>query len=95
MGHGHPAEDEWAAPEPTARSVFIEQAMRMLGVSRRTLYYRIRDGRLQTIRVHGGSQRVLIDSIRNLVATDRQRGARRRASSGAAPSVSPQTLSYR
>jgi excisionase family DNA binding protein len=35
----------------------------MLGVSRRTIYNRIRDGRLQTIRTPGGSQRVLLDSV--------------------------------
>ena len=35
----------------------------MLGVSRRTIYNRIREGRLQTIRTLGGSQRVLIDSV--------------------------------
>jgi predicted DNA-binding transcriptional regulator AlpA len=92
--HAHPAEDEWVGDEPKTRSVFIEQAMRMLGVSRRTLYYRIRDGRLQTIRVRGGSQRVLIDSIRNLVATDKQRAARR-TSSGAGSAVSSQAHSCR
>ena len=41
------------------RSVSIEQAAQLLGVSRRTVYYRIRDGRLRTIRTLGGSQRVL------------------------------------
>ena len=35
----------------------------LLGVSRRTIYNRIREGRLQTIRTLGGSQRVLIDSV--------------------------------
>jgi excisionase family DNA binding protein len=45
------------------RSVSIEQAAQLLGVSRRTVYYRIRDGRLRTIRTLGGSQRVLMDSI--------------------------------
>jgi excisionase family DNA binding protein len=35
----------------------------MLGVSRRTIYNRIREGRLQTIRTLGGSQRVLLDSV--------------------------------
>lgn len=45
------------------RSVSIEQAARMLGVSRRTIYNRIRDGRLQTIRTLGGSQRVLLESV--------------------------------
>ncbi|MGH9140685.1 MAG: hypothetical protein ACRD2I_06035 [Vicinamibacterales bacterium] len=34
-----------------------------MGVSRRTIYNRIRDGRLQTIRTLGGSQRVLLDSV--------------------------------
>ena len=36
------------------RSVSIEQAAQILGVSRRTVYYRIRDGRLRTIRTLGG-----------------------------------------
>ena len=45
------------------RSVSIEQAAQILGVSRRTVYYRIRDGRLRTIRTLGGSQRVLMDSV--------------------------------
>lgn len=48
------------------RSVSIDQAARLLNVSRRTIYNRIRDGRLQTIRTRGGSQRVLIESMRNL-----------------------------
>jgi excisionase family DNA binding protein len=45
------------------RSVSIEQAAQVLGVSRRTVYNRIRDGRLQTIRTLGGSQRVLMASL--------------------------------
>ena len=45
------------------RSVSIEQAAQLLDVSRRTVYYRIRDGRLRTIRTLGGSQRVLMDSV--------------------------------
>jgi excisionase family DNA binding protein len=48
------------------RSVSIEQAAQLLGVSRRTVYYRIRDGRLRTIRTIGGSQRVLMDSVDEL-----------------------------
>jgi len=32
-------------------------------VSRRTVYNRIREGRLQTIRTLGGSQRVLVESL--------------------------------
>lgn len=37
-----------------------------MGVSRRTVYYRIRDGRLRTIRTRCGSQRVLLSSIEAL-----------------------------
>jgi excisionase family DNA binding protein len=45
------------------RSVTIDQAAEMLQVSRRTIYNRIRDGKLQTIRTIGGSQRVLQSSV--------------------------------
>jgi excisionase family DNA binding protein len=47
------------------RSVSLDHAAQLLGVSRRTIYNRIRDGRLQTIRTLGGSQRVLIDSVQD------------------------------
>ncbi len=45
------------------RSVSIDHAALLLGVSRRTIYNRIREGRLATIRTLGGSQRVLLDSV--------------------------------
>ena len=45
------------------RSVSLDHAAELLGVSRRTIYNRIREGRLQTIRTRGGSQRVLVDSV--------------------------------
>jgi excisionase family DNA binding protein len=45
------------------RSVTIDQAASLLHVSRRTIYNRIRDGKLQTIRTIGGSQRVLVSSL--------------------------------
>jgi excisionase family DNA binding protein len=48
------------------RSVLIDQAMAMLGVSRRTVYYWIHQGRLQTIRTRCGSQRVLLSSMASL-----------------------------
>lgn len=50
------------------RSVSLDDAATLLGVSRRTIYNRIRDGRLQTIRTPGGSQRVLIGSMPPLQA---------------------------
>jgi excisionase family DNA binding protein len=45
------------------RSVSLDHAAELLGVSRRTIYNRIRDNRLKTVRTAGGSQRVLIDSL--------------------------------
>ncbi len=50
------------------RSVSIEQATQLLGLSRRTIYNRIRDGRLRTIRTLGGSQRILVDSLEAMAA---------------------------
>ena len=48
------------------RSVSLDHAAQILGVSRRTIYNRIREGRLQTIRTLGGSQRVLLDSVQDV-----------------------------
>ena len=45
------------------RSVSIDQAAQLLNVSRRTIYNRIKDGRLKTIRTAGGSRRVLLESL--------------------------------
>src|SRR5437879_5370775 len=42
------------------RSVSLDYAAELLGVSRRTIYNRIRDNRLRTVRTVGGSQRVLV-----------------------------------
>ena len=45
------------------RSVSIDRAADLLSVSRRTIYNRIREGRLRTMRTLGGSQRVLVESL--------------------------------
>jgi excisionase family DNA binding protein len=66
---------ESAGPVPPAdasrrlapRSVLVDQAAELLGVSRRTIYNRIREGRLQTIRTRCGSQRVLLESVESLL----------------------------
>jgi excisionase family DNA binding protein len=56
--------DSPVAFEPQlGRSVSIDRAAELMNVSRRTVYNRIRDGRLQTIRTRCGSQRVLVESI--------------------------------
>jgi excisionase family DNA binding protein len=60
------------------RSVMIDQAAGLLGVSRRTVYYRIREGKLRTIRTPCGSQRVLLDSLYALMGGDAD-GVRDRA----------------
>jgi excisionase family DNA binding protein len=52
------------------RSLLVDQAAALLGVSRRTVYYRIREGRLRTIRTRCGSQRVLLESIEALLRND-------------------------
>ena len=48
------------------RSVSLDHAAEILGVSRRTIYNRIREGRLQTVRTLGSSQRVLLESVLDL-----------------------------
>ena len=53
--------------EPSGRSVLVNEAAELLGVSRRTVYYRIRSGRLRTIRTRSGSSRVLLSSIEALL----------------------------
>jgi excisionase family DNA binding protein len=58
------------------RSVSIDQAAQLLGVSRRTIYNRIKDGRLATLRTLGGSQRVLIASLERLAVPWRRRRRR-------------------
>lgn len=58
----------YMTPFQMERTVFIEEAAEALGVSRRTIYYRIRQGRLRTVRTRNGSQRVLWSSIEALLA---------------------------
>lgn len=65
MGYTQEATAQYEPFQPRiGRSVSLDQACQMLQVSRRTVYNWIRDGRLQTIRTIGGSQRVLVDSVR-------------------------------
>lgn len=45
------------------RSLSLDHAAELLHVSRRTVYNRIREGRLKTVRTRGGSQRVTLDSL--------------------------------
>ena len=64
--------------------MLIEQAAELLGVSRRTVYYRIRDGRLRTIRTRCHSQRILLSSIFELLQEMRRAKARARRDPGSA-----------
>jgi excisionase family DNA binding protein len=68
-------DDQLKAVRAHGRSVFVEDAATLLDVSRRTVYYRIREGRLRTIRTRCGSQRVLLESIETLL---REQVARQR-----------------
>jgi excisionase family DNA binding protein len=60
------------------RSVSIEKAAQLLGVCRRTVYNRIKDGRLATLRTPWGSRRVLLASVLELKGTDQRVDARLR-----------------
>jgi excisionase family DNA binding protein len=44
------------------RTVSIDHAASILGVSRRTIYHRISDGYIQTIKVNG-TRRVIVESL--------------------------------
>jgi excisionase family DNA binding protein len=68
------------------RSVLIPNAAELLGVSRRTVYYRIRAGTLKTVRTLGGSQRVLMESIEAALRAGRRR---RSATARMAPRDAP------
>lgn len=57
----------------TGRSVAIDKAVERLGVSKRTIYNWIREGKLQTMRTLGGSQRVLVESIDALMISRRHK----------------------
>jgi excisionase family DNA binding protein len=72
--------DSTVSEPQLGRSVSIERAAELLNVSRRTVYNRIRDGRLQTIRTRCGSQRVLLESLHNV-------GLRPRTFSGSSSAV--------
>ncbi len=60
------AVDEEFVPR-LGRSVSIDQAAQLLGVSRRTIYNRIKEGRLMTLRTRVGSQRVVVASLQQFV----------------------------
>jgi len=77
--------DVLASPSASGRSVFVEEAAVLLGVSRRTVYYRIHEGRLRTIRTRCGSQRVLLESIQALLGEIAAKRAARAARSEAEP----------
>lgn len=49
------------------KSLLITAAVAWSGLSRRTIYYYIKSGRLTTIRTPCGSHRVLSESLRDLM----------------------------
>jgi excisionase family DNA binding protein len=76
MDYADPAIEQASEPR-IGRSVSLDHAAQLLGVSRRTIYNRIRDGRLQTIRTVGGSQRVLLESVRGWRGSQAEPSVRR------------------
>ena len=79
-------------PSDHERSLLIDDAAQLLGVSRRTIYYRIREGRLRTIRTRCGSQRVLVSSIETLLREMRDGGAKAPAASARVLEAEPAAL---
>jgi len=82
------------ADENLERTLLIEQAADLLGVSRRTIYYRIQEGRLRTIRTRCHSQRILLSSIFELLQEMRRAkavrcGDARRPTPGAGDTLVP------
>ena len=69
------------------RSVFVDEAAELLGVSRRTVYYRIREGLLQTVPTKGGTRRVLLDSIEALLREGHTKRRGRRPSARTPPAA--------
>jgi excisionase family DNA binding protein len=67
---------------PAEGSVLIDRACELLGVSRRKVYYLIREGRLRTIRTRCGSQRILLASIADVLAAGRHHASRQGAAPG-------------
>jgi excisionase family DNA binding protein len=70
MAVTEPATEQSLEPR-IGRSVSLDHAAELLGVSRRTIYNRIREGRLLTVRTLGGSQRVLLESVQRGVRAAR------------------------
>ena len=69
------------------RSVLVDQAAALLGVSRRTVYYRIREGKLATMHTRCGSQRVLMASLERLL---REKGRAAASGEGSEGACAPQ-----
>jgi excisionase family DNA binding protein len=71
------------------RSVLVDHAAEILGVSRRTVYYRIGEGKLRTIRTRCGSQRVLVESIEALLREKMARVKQRRSKNDVSTAGAP------
>lgn len=68
--HGHPRSDGLSMssraevnPDPMTPTVTVRRASELLGVSRRTVYYWIKNGKLQTVSPLNGGQRILVASF--------------------------------
>src|SRR5262245_7727181 len=55
------------------RSVSLEHAAELMRCSRRTVYHRIKNGLLETIRTHNGSMRVTVESLGAYLRVEHER----------------------
>jgi hypothetical protein len=54
------------------RSISLDHAAELLGISRRAVYYRIRRGLLRTILLNSGTRRVLVESVSDYLRSKRE-----------------------
>lgn len=73
----NPLAEEFERAAGPERTLLINDAARLMGVSRRTVYYRIQEGRLTTMRTVGGSTRVVIGSLQELIILGQRKNASR------------------
>lgn len=58
-------------------TLLVNEAAKLMGVSRRTVYYRISAGMLRKVRTLGGSTRVVVPSVALLVQLGQRKNAAR------------------
>ncbi|MGE3511901.1 MAG: helix-turn-helix domain-containing protein, partial [Vicinamibacterales bacterium] len=72
-------------PGDVPRTLLIADAARLMRVSRRTVYYRLREGQLESVKTRCGSRRIVVHSLEQLL----WQGLRKNAASRRHPHGTP------